>query len=135
MGSEMCIRDRHYVTQGVVLERSQVALIQCGPAPCCFTNTSSVSYSTVPTSSLAAAASNSAKLAEMLSATVCCDYQHKDAFPNSHPLLWDRLTTIVPRPPWLVDLPPDVLLALGTRLNFFSTLRAYGSSCQPTGQG
>ena len=49
---------------------------------------------------LAGAIPASAALAERLSAPVCCNYQHNDAFPGDHPLYCVHLAITAPRPAW-----------------------------------
>ena len=66
------------------------------------------------------------KLAERLGAPVANSYLHNDSFPASHPLAvgplgyqgWEPAMTLVKQ--------ADVILALGTRLNPFSTLPQHG---------
>merc|ERR1719450_2077503 len=74
----------------------------------------------------------SKKLAERLSAPVCCNYQHNDAFPGSHALFAGPLGYNGSKAAMELISKADVLLALGTRLNPFSTLPAYNSSYWPT---
>ena len=71
-------------------------------------------------------------LAERLTAPVCCNYQHNDAFPGSHPLSRGaRWAITAPRPAMELISKADVVLALGTRLNPFSTLPGYGIDYWP----
>ena len=71
---------------------------------------------------LSDAVSECAELAERLGAPVANSYLHNDSFPASHPLAvgplgyqgWESAMTLVKQ--------ADVILALGTRLNPFSTL-------------
>ncbi len=65
-------------------------------------------------------------LAERLDAPVCCNYQHNDAFPGSHPLFAGPLGYNGSRAGMELISKADVVLALGTRLNPFSTLPGYG---------
>ncbi|MCG6930174.1 MAG: sulfoacetaldehyde acetyltransferase [Desulfofustis sp.] len=65
-------------------------------------------------------------LAEKLDAPVCCGYQHNDAFPGSHPLSAGPLGYNGSKAAMSLILKADVVLALGTRLNPFSTLPSYG---------
>jgi sulfoacetaldehyde acetyltransferase len=66
------------------------------------------------------------QLAELLGAPVANSYLHNDSFPASHPLAvgplgyqgWESAMTLVKQ--------ADVILALGTRLNPFSTLPQHG---------
>ena len=73
----------------------------------------------------------SAKLAEKLSAPVCCNYQHNDAFPGSHPLSVGPLGYNGSKAAMELISNADVVLALGTRLNPFSTLPGYGLDYWP----
>ena len=73
----------------------------------------------------------SAKLAERLDAPVCCGYQHNDAFPGSHPLSVGPLGYNGSRAAMEIISKADVVLALGTRLNPFSTLPGYGIEYWP----
>jgi len=74
----------------------------------------------------------SKKLAEKLSAPVCCNYQHNDAFPGSHPLSAGPLGYNGSKAAMELIAKADVILALGTRLNPFSTLPAYNTSYWPS---
>jgi sulfoacetaldehyde acetyltransferase len=71
-------------------------------------------------------------LAERLSAPVCCGYQHNDAFPGSHPLFAGPLGYNGSKAGMELISKADVVLALGTRLNPFSTLPGYGIDYWPT---
>ena len=73
----------------------------------------------------------SAALAEKLSAPVCCNYQHNDAFPGSHPLSVGPLGYNGSKAAMELISKADVVLALGTRLNPFSTLPGYGIDYWP----
>ena len=73
----------------------------------------------------------SRKLAERLSAPVCCGYQHNDAFPGSHPLAAGPLGYNGSKAAMQLIAKADVVLALGTRLNPFSTLPGYGIDYWP----
>jgi sulfoacetaldehyde acetyltransferase len=64
-------------------------------------------------------------LAERLDAPVCCNYQHNDAFPGSHPLAAGPLGYNGSKAAMELIAKADVVLALGTRLNPFSTLPGY----------
>merc|ERR550537_2071985 len=75
----------------------------------------------------------STKLAEKLSAPVCCNYQHNDAFPGSHPLYAGPLGYNGSKAAMELISKADVVLALGTRLNPFSTLPGYGINYWPEG--
>merc|ERR1719465_355930 len=70
-------------------------------------------------------------LAERLSAPVCCNYQHNDAFPGSHPLSAGPLGYNGSKAAMELISKADVVLALGTRLNPFSTLPGYGMDYWP----
>ncbi|MDH3666364.1 MAG: sulfoacetaldehyde acetyltransferase [Paracoccaceae bacterium] len=70
-------------------------------------------------------------LAERLDAPVCCNYQHNDAFPGSHPLFAGPLGYNGSRAGMELISKADVVLALGTRLNPFSTLPGYGVDYWP----
>jgi len=72
-------------------------------------------------------------LAERLDAPVCCGYQHNDAFPGSHPLFAGPLGYNGSKAAMKLIAKADVVLALGTRLNPFSTLPGYGIDYWPTG--
>ena len=71
-------------------------------------------------------------LAERLDAPVCCGYQHNDAFPGSHPLFAGPLGYNGSKAGMELIAKADVVLALGTRLNPFSTLPGYGMDYWPT---
>ncbi len=73
----------------------------------------------------------SKKLAERLDAPVCCGYQHNDAFPGSHPLSVGPLGYNGSKAGMELIAKADVVLALGTRLNPFSTLPGYGIDYWP----
>ncbi len=73
----------------------------------------------------------SAALAERLAAPVCCNYQHNDAFPGSHPLSVGPLGYNGSKAAMELVAKADVVLALGTRLNPFSTLPGYGIDYWP----
>jgi len=70
-------------------------------------------------------------LAELLDAPVCCGYQHNDAFPGSHPLFAGPLGYNGSKAGMQLIQEADVVLALGTRLNPFSTLPGYGIDYWP----
>ncbi|ARE38940.1 Sulfoacetaldehyde acetyltransferase [Rhodovulum sp. P5] len=70
-------------------------------------------------------------LAERLDAPVCCGYQHNDAFPGSHPLFAGPLGYNGSKAAMELIAQADVVLALGTRLNPFSTLPGYGMDYWP----
>ncbi|MYF88957.1 MAG: sulfoacetaldehyde acetyltransferase [Boseongicola sp. SB0676_bin_33] len=73
----------------------------------------------------------SRELAERLDAPVCVGYQHNDAFPGSHPLFAGPLGYNGSRAGMELIKQADVVLALGTRLNPFSTLPGYGLDYWP----
>jgi sulfoacetaldehyde acetyltransferase len=70
-------------------------------------------------------------LAERLDAPVCVGYQHNDAFPGSHPLFAGPLGYNGSKAAMQLIARADVVLALGTRLNPFSTLPGYGLDYWP----
>ncbi|MEM9640594.1 MAG: sulfoacetaldehyde acetyltransferase, partial [Pseudomonadota bacterium] len=80
---------------------------------------------------LADAIGESMALAERLDAPVCCGYQHNDAFPGSHPLFAGPLGYNGSKAGMELINKADVVLALGTRLNPFSTLPGYGIDYWP----
>ncbi|MXX91440.1 MAG: sulfoacetaldehyde acetyltransferase [Boseongicola sp. SB0677_bin_26] len=73
----------------------------------------------------------SRELAERLDAPVCVGYQHNDAFPGAHPLFAGPLGYNGSRAGMELIRQADVVLALGTRLNPFSTLPGYGLDYWP----
>nr|WP_309502899.1 sulfoacetaldehyde acetyltransferase [uncultured Roseovarius sp.] len=73
----------------------------------------------------------SMQLAERLDAPVCVGYQHNDAFPGSHPLFAGPLGYNGSKAGMELIAKADVVLALGTRLNPFSTLPGYGIDYWP----
>jgi sulfoacetaldehyde acetyltransferase len=73
----------------------------------------------------------SMKLAEKLDAPVCVGYQHNDAFPGSHRLFAGPLGYNGSKAAMELIKQADVVLALGTRLNPFSTLPGYGLDYWP----
>ena len=70
-------------------------------------------------------------LAEKLDAPVCNGYQHNDSFPGSHPLACGPLGYNGSKAAMELIAQADVVLALGTRLNPFSTLPGYGIDYWP----
>ena len=70
-------------------------------------------------------------LAEKLDAPVCSGYQHNDSFPGSHPLAVGPLGYNGSKAAMELISKADVVLALGTRLNPFSTLPGYGIDYWP----
>jgi sulfoacetaldehyde acetyltransferase len=72
-----------------------------------------------------------AALAERLTAPVCSGYQHNDSFPGSHPLAVGPLGYNGSKAAMELISKADVVLALGTRLNPFSTLPGYGIDYWP----
>ncbi|MBI9084631.1 MAG: sulfoacetaldehyde acetyltransferase [Desulfobacterales bacterium] len=75
---------------------------------------------------------DSMALAERLDAPVCCGYQHNDSFPGSHPMYTGTLGYNGSKAAMQLIAKADVVLALGTRLNPFSTLPGYGMEYWPT---
>ena len=80
---------------------------------------------------LGGAIAASMALAERLTAPVCVGYQHNDAFPGSHPLFAGPLGYNGSKAAMELIAKADVVLALGTRLNPFSTLPGYGLDYWP----
>ena len=70
-------------------------------------------------------------LAEKLDAPVACGYQHNDSFPGSHPLAIGPLGYNGSKAAMEIISKADVVFALGTRLNPFSTLPGYGIDYWP----
>ena len=70
-------------------------------------------------------------LAERLDAPVASGYQHNDSFPGSHPLAVGPLGYNGSKAAMELIAKADVVLALGTRLNPFSTLPGYGIDYWP----
>ena len=70
-------------------------------------------------------------LAERLDSPVCCGYQHNDSFPGSHPMAVGPLGYNGSKAAMELISKADVVLALGTRLNPFSTLPGYGIDYWP----
>ncbi len=77
------------------------------------------------------AVAESVALAERLDAPVCSGYQHNDAFPGSHRLAAGPLGYNGSKAAMELIARADVVLALGTRLNPFSTLPGYGIDYWP----
>ena len=71
------------------------------------------------------------RLAEKLDSPVCSGYQHNDSFPGSHPLAVGPLGYNGSKAGMELISKADVVLALGTRLNPFSTLPGYGIDYWP----
>jgi len=71
------------------------------------------------------------KLAEKLDSPVCSGYQHNDSFPGGHPLAAGPLGYNGSKAAMQLISKADVVLALGTRLNPFSTLPGYGLDYWP----
>ena len=71
------------------------------------------------------------QLAEKLDAPVCNGYQHNDSFPGKHPLAVGPLGYNGSKAAMEIISKADVVLALGTRLNPFSTLPCYGIEYWP----
>jgi len=70
-------------------------------------------------------------LAERLDAPVCSGYQHNDSFPGHHSLAAGPLGYNGSKAAMELIAKADVVLALGTRLNPFSTLPGYGIDYWP----
>lgn len=81
---------------------------------------------------LAGAIPDAMALAERLDAPVCVGYQHNDAAPASHPLFAGPLGYNGSKAAMQLIKQADVVLALGTRLNPFSTLPGYGLDYWPS---
>jgi sulfoacetaldehyde acetyltransferase len=82
---------------------------------------------------LAGAIPQTTALAERLDAPVCSGYQHNDSFPGSHRLAVGPLGYNGSKAAMELIAKADVVLALGTRLNPFSTLPGYGIDYWPNG--
>ena len=80
---------------------------------------------------LADAINDCKALADKLEAPVACGYQHNDSFPGSHPLAVGPLGYNGSKAGMKIISKADVVLALGTRLNPFSTLPGYGIDYWP----
>jgi sulfoacetaldehyde acetyltransferase len=80
---------------------------------------------------LANAIPETVALAERLDAPVCNNYQHNDSFPGSHRLACGPLGYNGSKAAMELIAKADVVLALGTRLNPFSTLPGYGIDYWP----
>ena len=80
---------------------------------------------------LSGAIDASKDLAEKLDSPVCVNYQHNDAFPGSHPLYAGPLGYNGSKAGMELISKADVILALGNRLNPFSTLPGYGINYWP----
>ena len=80
---------------------------------------------------LAGAIGDVIALAERLDAPVCSNYQHNDSFPGSHRLACGPLGYNGSKAAMELIAKADVVLALGTRLNPFSTLPGYGIDYWP----
>ncbi len=77
------------------------------------------------------AISDCQNLAERLDAAVVSGYQHNDSFPGSHRLAAGPLGYNGSKAAMELIAQADVVLALGTRLNPFSTLPGYGIDYWP----
>ncbi len=80
---------------------------------------------------LADAIEDSRALAEKLTAPVCVGYCHNDAFPGDHELYAGPLGYNGSKAGMELIAKADVVLALGTRLNPFSSLPGYGIDYWP----
>ena len=90
-----------------------------------------VVYSSLQTYVLADAIEDCKNIAEKLDAPVACGYQHNDSFPGKHPLAVGPLGYNGSKAAMEIISKADVVLALGTRLNPFSTLPGYGIDYWP----
>jgi sulfoacetaldehyde acetyltransferase len=72
-------------------------------------------------------------LAEYLQAPVVTSYQHNDAFPASHPLMCGPLGYQGSKTAMRIIAQADAILALGSRLGPFGTLRQYDVDYWPEG--
>ena len=80
---------------------------------------------------LSDAINDTIQLAERLHAPVCTGYQHNDAYPGSHPFHCGPLGYNGSKAAMEIIKKADVVLAIGTRLNPFSTLPGYGIDYWP----
>jgi len=80
---------------------------------------------------LGGAIADVAALAERLDAPVANNYQHNDSFPGGHRLAAGPLGYNGSKAAMELVAKADVVLALGTRLNPFSTLPCYGLDYWP----
>jgi sulfoacetaldehyde acetyltransferase len=80
---------------------------------------------------LGGAIADVAALAERLDAPVANNYQHNDSFPGGHRLAAGPLGYNGSKAAMELIAKADVVLALGTRLNPFSTLPCYGLDYWP----
>ena len=80
---------------------------------------------------LADAIDDCKNLAERLDAPVACGYQHNDSFLGNHSLAVGPLGYNGSKAAMEIISKADVVLALGTRLNPFSTLPCYGIEYWP----
>ena len=80
---------------------------------------------------LSGAINDTIQLSERLHAPVCTGYQHNDAFPGSHPFHCGPLGYNGSKAAMEIIKKADVVLAIGTRLNPFSTLPGYGIDYWP----
>ena len=135
----MCIRDRDYWTQVVDIELPPIVRLekQAGGASAVTEAAKLLSNAKFPVILSGAgvvignAIEDCKKLAERLDAPVCSGYQHNDSFPGSHPLAVGPLGYNGSKAAMQLIAKADVVLALGTRLNPFSTLPGYGIDYWP----
>ena len=135
----MCIRDRDYWTQVIDIELPPIVRFerQGGGKDAIERASSLLSKAKFPVILSGAgvviggAIEECKKLAEKLDAPVCNGYQHNDSFPGSHPLAVGPLGYNGSKAAMELISKADVVLALGTRLNPFSTLPGYGIDYWP----
>ena len=107
---------------GVQAVKSAAELLSCAKFPVILSGAGVI---------LADAIDDCKALAEKLDAPVACGYQHNDSFPGSHPLAIGPLGYNGSKAAMEIISKADVVLALGTRLNPFSTLPGYGIDYWP----
>ena len=128
MGSEMCIRDRPSIIEferpsgGATAITEAAKLLSNAKFPVILSGAGVV---------IGGAIEDCKKLAEKLDSPVCSGYQHNDSFPGSHPLAAGPLGYNGSKAGMELIKQADVVLALGTRLNPFSTLPGYGIDYWP----
>ncbi|MBI4964968.1 MAG: sulfoacetaldehyde acetyltransferase [Desulfomonile tiedjei] len=82
---------------------------------------------------ISSAISQTKALAEYLTAPVVNTYLHNDSFPSDHPLSVGPIGYCGSKAAMRILSKADVVLALGTRLGPFGTLRQYDMNYWPTG--